>query len=130
MTQETYDLSKHTAQEIVDIVCEGLASQDFKKSGSGNGSCLYNTPVEDGKILHCAAGHVLAKFGIEISALQNSVSWPSLVKDRVVTNDHAVLISVLQDCHDNSQTKKDMKRRLVNAIRLRYALEVPKVLVD
>ncbi len=90
------DMSERTKQELFDIVVRGLAKQGWAKSLVG-GRCVYNGPGD----IHCAAGHILVEFGVEIPEGWNDASWVLLVNRKVVCDTHTNFIRDLQHMHDS-----------------------------
>lgn len=99
-----YDLSQHTEQELFDVVVKGLAKQEWQQAVIGSG-CVYNTP----KGLHCAAGQILAAFGIEIKETHNYSSWTVLISDSYVSDHHRRFIYRMQLEHDQHESGASMR---------------------
>jgi hypothetical protein len=94
-------LPKATAQEVFEQVKTHMLTQNEKcKSGD---TCLYRHVKEDGTVLKCAAGCLIAdeeyKEQMEVGSFEGS-GWKNLLADGLVPREHADLIRDLQEIHD------------------------------
>ena len=62
MTQKNDVMTVPSHQEMFDRAVRGLASQGFQQALEGN-ACVYDMPMSDGPIRHCAWGWVDTELG-------------------------------------------------------------------
>lgn len=110
-------LPNATAQQVFDYVVAHLRKQGRKSAlgaierEGGQASCQYRMTANDGTVLRCAAGCLIADS--EYIAAREGSSWAYLsgvydkadiiipLKETRVPNQHALLIKSLQHVHDN-----------------------------
>ena len=105
---------KFFAQEVFDIVYEGLSKQGFRKSVDDEGEPLTVSPNGDRDPI----GHILGDY--YIPGFQGMTVWGlcSIVEiwDMLAVDQEKFLEDLLL-CHDAAQSPEDMKSRLDNFAR-------------
>lgn len=86
-------LHQATAQQVFDQVAKHLLVQN-EKSEKATGGCQYRNPSG----LKCAAGCLISDS--EYNKGMEGKRWYSLVKNKLVSDQHIELIMELQDLHD------------------------------
>lgn len=97
---------KFTKQETFDVVCKGLAAQNWQQSVNRSGTCVYRSP----KGLKCAAGHCIPdeeyKKDMEGHGAEYLTEFGSMPEFRRHDNDFLLR---LQKLHDNDDYAYNMK---------------------
>jgi len=88
-------LPQATEQEVFDQVVNHLLTQGERSSSDIDGDCRYRY-----KDLKCAAGCLVSKE--EYKEVFEGWTWPDLVRDHGVSENHEELIGDLQDIHDGT----------------------------
>ena len=97
-------LVSHEKEEIFKAVCDGLASQGWKRSVTANNDCVYVSTFQAGnKPLHCAGGYAIHPEDRDRLFYYNRLSWDALILERIVPRIHETFIERLQLAHDTSR---------------------------
>lgn len=132
MTHPLLALSK---QEIFNKSVKGLANQNWEMSYSTSSACCqYSMVSEEGKLLHCALGHIDPDFpeGTTPSDLRffdhitNCCNLNEYTYEEY-NNNLVEFLDDLQNCHDFSWEPTTMKENLIN-FAIKYNLEIPNEL--
>lgn len=94
-------LPKATAQEVFEQVKTHMLTQNEKCKDDT--FCVYRHVKEDGTVLKCAAGCLIADDEYQGAFDQRSSfgsSWKNLLQENLVPKEHADLICDLQNIHD------------------------------
>lgn len=103
MTITLKNLNEASEQQVFDQVVNGLLSQGAKSSDV-NGACRYRAVREDGRVLKCAAGWLIAddEYTSEMDDDNpTGTSWEDLFQRDMVPAKHLNFIYNLQKIHDN-----------------------------